>query len=62
MASMEEKNTHNEQLEEDWTDINTGLGFHYVRGDRFKWSPLVKDVPEERRKIKTSLLCSSITV
>ena len=47
MASMEEKNTHNEQLEEDWTDINTGLGFQYVRGERFKWSPLVEDVQDQ---------------
>ena len=47
MASMEEKNTHNEQLEEDWTDINTGLGFQYVRGERFKWSPLVEYVQDQ---------------
>jgi len=47
MASMKEKDTQDEQLEENWTDINTGLGFHYVRGLRFKWSALVEDVQDQ---------------
>ena len=44
MSSKEQKDTQEEQQEEDWTNINTGLGFSYQRGVRFTWSPLVEDV------------------